>query len=60
MAAANIAMTGMDPMRFLETDSDLERRIMMAVSAAVLDQQEKRDHNLAVQIVNGVGKMFGG
>lgn len=58
MAAANIAMAGMDPLRFLSTEDSMERAYMMAIAAVVFDQQEKRDHNLAVQIVNGVGKLF--
>jgi hypothetical protein len=51
-------MAGMDPMYFLRTEDTMERAYMMAIAAVVFDQQEKRDHNLAVQIVNGVGKMF--
>jgi len=58
VAAANISMAGMNPLHFLRTEDSNERAIMMAIAAVVFDQQEKRDHNLAVQIVNGVGKLF--
>ena len=58
MAAANIAMAGMDPLYFLRLEDGTERSYMMAIAAVVFDQQEKRDHNLAVRIVNGVGKLF--
>ena len=51
-------MAGMNPLHFLRTEDSNERAIMMAIAAVVFDQQEKRDHNLAVQIVNGVGKLF--
>ena len=42
MAAANIAMAGMDPMYFLRTEDTMERAYMMAIAAVVFDQQEKR------------------
>lgn len=58
MAAANVAMAGMNPLKFLRTDSMEERDLTLAIARAVLDQLEKRDRNLAVQIVNGVAGLF--
>jgi len=47
-------------MRFLTTRSSYERDIMQAIAAAHRELYLQDQHNLAVQIANNVGKLFGG
>jgi hypothetical protein len=57
MSAADIAVAGMDVSRYLKLKDPHERLIMSAVAQEVIERHKVRDHNLAVKIVNGVGKL---
>lgn len=46
-------------MAFLAEESEPIRAIKLAVAAARDEMQRNRDENLAVQIANKVGKLFG-
>lgn len=55
-----IALAGLDAMRFLDSKDSFERNLMVSIADRVHHLQQVRDRNLAVRIVNGVGKLFGG
>lgn len=50
----------MDPIKFLSTKDSWERNLMVAISAAVHDIQQKRDDSLANKIAADIGKAMGG
>lgn len=56
--AAQLAVLGLDPMRFLETKDGLERSIMVELGRHMAELKGKMDHSLAVDIANQVGKLF--
>lgn len=58
-SAADIAMAGMDVGRYLQLKDPLERLAMSAIAYEVIERQKIQDHNLAMKIVNGVGKLLG-
>lgn len=47
-------------MLFIEESDPIRLALMYEVAKRVLDIQETKDHNLAVDIANQVGKTFGG
>ena len=55
-----IASAGLDAMRFLDSKDSFERNLMIKIAERVVHVQQVRDRNLAVRIVNGVGKLLGG
>lgn len=57
-SAADIAVAGMDVSHYLNLKEPTERLAMGAIAQEVIERQRVRDHNLAVQIVNGVGKLI--
>jgi len=50
----------MDPMRFLETESELERFVMQVIAKKYVEISDRQDRNRAVLIANAVAKAFGG
>jgi hypothetical protein len=59
LAAAQVAMAGMDPMRFLESIDPFEAGVMYAITLRFHEEQEKYDLNRATMIANAVARMLG-
>jgi hypothetical protein len=53
-------MVGIDPFMYLEEKDDLKRYIYAEIAQEAIRIRERRDHSLAVDIANQVGKTFGG
>lgn len=47
-------------MDFLSTRDPVRRLVILGIAKEVLESMKIRDHNLAVEIANQVGKSFGG
>lgn len=47
-------------MRFLETESELERFVMQVIAKKYVETSDRQDRNRAVLIANAVAKAFGG
>jgi hypothetical protein len=58
--AAEMALSGIDPMAFLAETDSTQRAIMVGIARASRELRDKDANNLAVRIVNGVGELFGG
>ena len=59
--AAMIAEAGLDAIRFLITEDELEAAAIAATAARTIARNELRDQNLAVRIANAVGeRILGG
>lgn len=58
--AAELAMSGVNPMEFLECKDPGKLAVWQLIAAATKTIREREQHNLAVRIVNGVGELFGG
>jgi hypothetical protein len=58
--AAEMALSGIDPMAFLAETDRQKRAIMIGIARASREIREKDANNLAVRIVNGVGELLGG
>jgi hypothetical protein len=56
--AAQLAIVGLDPLRFLYAKDEFERQLMLHLGKKMSKWQQQRDHNLAVDIANQVGKLF--
>lgn len=54
MAAAQIALAGMDPMRYLESSDEMDVALMQAIAKEVQRERERMDENLAILISNAV------
>jgi len=50
----------MDPMRYLKTTDGFERDLMLSIATRVVEIEDRRDHNRAIDIANQVGKMLSG
>jgi hypothetical protein len=55
-AAAVLAMHGLPALRFLTTDDPEERLILMALAKRAAQLRELEQKNLAVHVVNALGK----
>jgi hypothetical protein len=53
-----MAALGLDPLKFLETRSTLERALLIELHNRTLKVKQTMDHNLAVEIANQVGRLF--
>lgn len=49
-------MAGMDAMRFLESEDTVERIVMVAVANHWYKERDQLDQNLAIRIINQLGK----
>lgn len=58
MAAAEVSLYGMNPMRFLTTKSQEERETMLAIARTAREVERKYDLERANQIASEVSKMF--
>lgn len=56
--AAQLAVLGFDPLRYLYTEDDFERNLMTELANRVQKWQQQRDRNLAAEIANQVGRLF--
>ena len=50
----------MDPLRFLKSTDQLERDVIIEIVELFEERREQHERNLAIQIANQVGKVFGG
>ena len=57
-SAAQLTYLGFDPWRFLNCRDPIEMAIYQGVAKEVKRLQDIRDHNLAVNIANQVGRLF--
>jgi len=57
--AAQLAVLGLDPIRFLTCRDSFERNLMVELSKEIQKYKEMMDENMAVRIANAVGKLFG-
>lgn len=57
--AAQLGALGLDPMKFLNTRDETERNFMLELGRRIAQAKRDMDHNLAVDIANSVGKLFG-
>lgn len=53
-----MAALGLDPLRFLESRSSLERSLLIELYNRTLKARQIMDNNLAVEIANQVGRLF--
>jgi hypothetical protein len=58
MAAAHIALYGMDPMEFLDTKDSFRRGLMQLIANKAHELDRKRNQELANLIAYEVGKML--
>jgi hypothetical protein len=58
--AAEIAMAGMDPMRFLESEDPVEVSVMLAIAKSWTARKLEFDRSLAMEIINMLGKSMKG
>lgn len=58
-AAAEMLALGLDPLRFIYTQNELERQILIEVKNQALEVKGILDQRLAVEIANQVSKIFG-
>lgn len=54
-----MAAVGIDPTRFLLTKDSVERTTYLKVLERAVELKKVLDHNLAIEIANAVGKLFG-
>jgi hypothetical protein len=57
-SAAQLAFFGLDPFKFLNCRDPVERMIFIEMAKYLQKMHEVRDHNLAVEIANQVGRLF--
>lgn len=57
-AAAQMAVIGLDPLRFLYTRSSFERQLLGRLAERIKFYHDIERRNLAVEIANQVGKLF--
>ena len=57
--AAQLAVLGLDPIKFLKCRDSFERNLMVELSKEIQKYKEMMDENMAVRIANAVGKLFG-
>jgi hypothetical protein len=50
----------MDPILFMETKDHMMRDSMLEIANLVAERRRDHNRNLAVEIANQVGKLFGG
>lgn len=58
--AADVAMAGMDPMRFLESEDPVEVMIMLAVARRWFKRRLELDRNHAREIISALAKSMKG
>jgi hypothetical protein len=51
---------GIDPYRFIEETDQLKKTLVTEAVDEALAKMQKRDHNLAIDIANQVGKLLEG
>jgi hypothetical protein len=56
--AAEMAMLGLDPLKFLYTKDDMERDLFFVLRDKLIEQREKFDNNLAVAIATQINELF--
>jgi hypothetical protein len=56
--AAYVAFFGLDPIKYLNLSDPVERALYQEVATRLKELHEIRDHNLAVEIANQVGRLF--
>ena len=49
----------MNPLPYLQTQDDFERDMWIAIAKEAYEYQKVMQENLAIQIANHVGKLFG-
>ena len=59
MVAAQLGLAGIDPMLFLCSKDQGEVNILQVVAAAAAEIRKREMRDLAVQIANAVGELFG-
>ena len=57
-SAAQMALLGLDPFRFLDTHDYFERALLIQLHNRVMVLKKIQDENLAVAIANNVGRLF--
>lgn len=57
--AAQLGALGLDAMKFIQTRDEDDRNFMVELGKRIAEHKQKMDHNLAVDIANQVGKLFG-
>ena len=55
-AAAGLSLSGFDGWRFLTTEDEDERAVLLALHNRAAEIQDRRDQNLAARIVNAYVK----
>lgn len=58
--AAQLGLAGINPIEFLDCKDPGRLMALQLVAAAASKIRERETHNLAVQIANKVGELFGG
>ena len=53
-----MAFLGLDPWKYLYCKDPVERALFHEMAEQIHELQETRDHNLAVEIANQVGRLF--
>jgi hypothetical protein len=56
--ASRLGAIGLDPLKFLNTKSSIERSLMIHLANRIIAHKEIQDQNLAVKIAENVGKLF--
>lgn len=58
--AGDVAIAGMDPLRFLECEDPVEVMVTLAIVRRWFKRRMELDRNLAVEIINKLGKSMKG
>ena len=56
--AAQLAVIGINPLKYLYTKDDFERNLLTKLANRMQHYQKIRDNNLAVAIANQIGRLF--